>query len=418
MTDRKNQSVATLDHAPFFERAFRYGVQQGLIDQARIEEITQDAANGTIQIAEYFGASSHLRPNLEDASKKMVSLVSLYLEDTTDGDLERSARLLREKPFRTLSRGGSSMLKSLYALPEDKHFGLPRLDSEKDFLYKTLQQGMSVQKYRQTFKAREQFSQDLRFAIHLSKKIGMPVSALSDMHASADGVIRTLLLLMAYGARKVGNSPKKFPDQRDACKIFASIRKEWGLLGEVNCSEAFMQEIPEEFVIGAQKTLLSIAHEDIPKIVNPTIPMDFLFERHLGYKYFFPMDPMAAVNAYDNLRAEKWMTLTNGAIDDESVLTLLLCVAAGLPARTKLSVAEAGDVVSSLRKHGVLEQEALLLIEDSPYADREHLSAVWHDFIEDARPYLLDVSDSKMKQVVNYLMDHCNIKKSKKKVKA
>ena len=121
MTDRKNQSVATLDHAPFFERAFRYGVQQGLIDQARIEEITQDAANGTIQIAEYFGASSHLRPNLEDASKKMVSLVSLYLEDTTDGDLERSARLLREKPFRTLSRGGSSMLKSLYALPEDKH---------------------------------------------------------------------------------------------------------------------------------------------------------------------------------------------------------------------------------------------------------------------------------------------------------
>lgn len=411
---QKNQSVASYENAPFFERAFRYAIQHSLIDQARIDEIINDAAKGTIQIAEYFGTSSHLRANLEESKKRMVGLVSLYLEDTTDGDIASAAQLLKEKPFRSLSRSGSQMLKDLYLMPEDDHFGSPRIDSENEFLKKCLVSGMAVSKYRQTVRDCERFRHKLNFALWLAKKIGAPIHTLNDLHAPAEHVIRTSLLSLAYGAKKVGNKTS-FPDENGLFEIFTSIRKEWGFLGDVTCSKKFLEDIPTEFNHLALEILSSIEHEDIPKIVNQSMPLEAVFKDFKVRKYFFLFNPLSEVSQFDKMLAKEWFSLTGGVEDDALLLTLFLCSASGVQPKTELTMSEAKKIVLTIREKGLLEKEVSKLIEKAPHDEVGQLLALWQDFIEEARPFLLDKSDEKLEQVMSHLIDHCNIRTASRK---
>ena len=95
------------------------------------------------------------------------------------------------------------MLKALYSLPEDEHFGSSRPESEREFLKKYLSKALSVTKYRQSFKDGEQFKNKINLATLLIKKLGSTSNEFNDMYASADHVIRTALLSLAYGAKKV-----------------------------------------------------------------------------------------------------------------------------------------------------------------------------------------------------------------------
>lgn len=404
-----NQSLAFYDNAPFFDRAFKYAIQHKLIDHEKIDEIINDAASGTIQIAEYFGASSHLRQNLEEASQWMVSLVGLYLEDATNGVLAQAAQMLKEKSFRSLSRGGSQMLKILYGLPEDNHFGSPRFDSENEFLKRCLNSGMTVTKYKQTLKDRERFKSELGFASWLVKKIGAPISAFNDLHASAEHVIRTSLLFLAYGAKKIGSNKSSFPDENGLFEIFTSMRKEWGFLGDVTCSKKFLEDIPEAFLPVALQTLSSIQNDDIPKIVNQSIPLATVFSDLKARQYFFLFDPLNDVSQFDKKLAEEWFSLTGGVEDDVLLLTLFICAASGVAPKTSLKVSEAKKAVLNIREKGVLEKEVTRLIKKAPHDESEQLLALWGDFIEDARSFLLDKEDEKLVQVMSYLKDHCNI---------
>jgi hypothetical protein len=81
----------------------------------------------------FFG-TAYLRPNIEAARARMVNLVSLHLEDSSGGDLEKAARSLRDHTFLSLSRGGSEMLKRLWAMPEDASYALLLRQSQKEFL--------------------------------------------------------------------------------------------------------------------------------------------------------------------------------------------------------------------------------------------------------------------------------------------
>ena len=163
-TSQKSQSLEFYDSATFFEKAFRYAVKHAVLDPAQVATIVSDAATGTVQIAEYFGASAHLRHSLEAAKTQMAGLVSLYLEDATHGNLTLAAQLLKEKPFRTLSRGGSQMLKALYLLPEDDALIFLPKEAEKEFLEKCLADHLSVATYHEVYRSRAQFKQDLSFA--------------------------------------------------------------------------------------------------------------------------------------------------------------------------------------------------------------------------------------------------------------
>ena len=118
-----SQSVSLFDARPFFEKTLAYGLQHGLISQAKLASIRTDAPKGMVQIARYFG-TEFLRPELERARDRMVNLVSLYLEQTCGGDLQKAAESLRDNSFLSRSKGGSDMLKALIAMPQNSHFGM------------------------------------------------------------------------------------------------------------------------------------------------------------------------------------------------------------------------------------------------------------------------------------------------------
>src|SRR4051812_13358439 len=99
-------TVSLFDGRPFFEKALRHGVQHGIIDDARLAAMHEEAAKGMVQIARYFG-TEFLRPDLEQARARIVNMVSLFLEDSSEGDLPTAARSLRENSLLSRSKGGS-----------------------------------------------------------------------------------------------------------------------------------------------------------------------------------------------------------------------------------------------------------------------------------------------------------------------
>ncbi|RYG11046.1 MAG: hypothetical protein EON92_11425, partial [Burkholderiales bacterium] len=104
-------AVSLYDARPFFEKALQHGVQHGIIGPEKIEAMRVDGAKGLVQIARYFG-NEFLRPELEKARDRMVNLISLYLESSCDGDVQRAAESLRDFSLLSRSKGGSDMLKA------------------------------------------------------------------------------------------------------------------------------------------------------------------------------------------------------------------------------------------------------------------------------------------------------------------
>jgi len=411
------QSIAAYDNAPFFERALKLAVQQQMIDDDGINAIINDAATGAIQIAEYFGEAVHLRHNLEQSKNRMVSLISLYLEQTTHGDPLKAAQLIKDKSLRSLSRGGAQMLKALYALPEDDYFGAKRLGSESEFLQDCLSKGMSLAKYTQAVSAGEQFKLAIDFAGYLLKKTGVSVRPFSDLHASAQHVVRTSLLSLAFGAKKVSAQSAAFPDETALFEIFSAIRKEWSFLGDVTSSKKFVDDLPAEFSDYARQILDSIETEDIAQIVSPKQTLETVFNKLKLSRYFFLYDPLHAMSRFDQAQAEDWYALTAGSDDDSVLLTLFLTVAAGMPAKATLTTVSAKKAVQAIRANGLLHKAVSALISKAPHDETEQLSALWQDFVEEAEPFLLDKSDEKCEQVLSYLKDHCHIKSVKKTLK-
>ena len=113
------------DARPFFDKVLAHGVRRGIIDAERLATINADAPKGIVQIARYFG-SEFLRPELEKARDRMVNMISLYLLETTGGDLDKAALSLRDNSLLSRSKGGSDMLKKLIAMPESSNFGIDR----------------------------------------------------------------------------------------------------------------------------------------------------------------------------------------------------------------------------------------------------------------------------------------------------
>ena len=110
-------SLAAFDNRPFFDKALHYGVKQEIISPERLQSIQEEFSKGIVQIANYFG-TAHLRPELELALRRMVNLISLYLEDMSGGDMQIAAASLRDKTLLSHSKAGSDMLKRLHAMPD------------------------------------------------------------------------------------------------------------------------------------------------------------------------------------------------------------------------------------------------------------------------------------------------------------
>ena len=94
MAETQN-SLVTIDTRSFFEQAINYGVEHGILTKIQLHKIVEDGAKGIVQIANFFG-TAYLQASLEVAATRMLNLISLYLADKSNGDLQVAAMSLRD----------------------------------------------------------------------------------------------------------------------------------------------------------------------------------------------------------------------------------------------------------------------------------------------------------------------------------
>ena len=398
-------SISLYDARPFFEKALQYGLQSGIIDQSKLDAISADAPKGMVQIARYFG-SEFLRPELETARARIVNLVSLYLESTSGGDVRQAAESLRDQSFLSRSKGGSDMLKALIVMPQNSHFGMNERGGFTDAHIPLLAKWSlrNLADYQAELSKRRQVADVIDAAIWLADELGMDADDLEEAGKDAEAVIRTALLVMACGRSKM-------PDWVAFEKMIEALRKKHA--GNVS---GFALELPKnlpvEFVDVVNAVRQSVLADGL-KVLDASLPVRRLFDQTPAYmgRYFWLEDGLSEVDHHDRETSLAWSKATGGNSDDGSLLTLFLCVAAGVAAKTLLTEKTATTLVRKIQKSGVDVQLARQYILDhAPAQYQGDYLQLWLDFVEEARQTLESDSVHAMNDALALLRRECNVK--------
>ena len=407
-------TVALFDARPFFEKALAYGVAHGIITPDKVTAILNDGPKGMVQIARYFG-TEFLRPELERARERMVNLISLYLEYTSQGDLHTAAQALRDHSLLSRSKGGSDMLKALLVMPDHSHFGMS--DSSADTTFSDDQIPLlarwalrPLRDYQQELAARTGMQQQRDAAIWFARKLGLPRDDLVDAQTDAEAVIRTGLLMAAAGVARM-------PNWAQFERAVLLLRKRHA------ASPGALQivvpaDLPAPYQAIVQAVRASVLRDDLPKLLDASITPRKLLLQSLGFmgKYFWRDEGIEDVSDFDNAVSAQWAKLTQQHTDDSSLLTLFLCITADVPRKTTLTETSAASLVRKLRKNGLDTTLASAFIrEHAPHEHHNDYQRLWTAFIADAERDLMDERDTRLVEAMGCLQLHCNIVQAVKK---
>ena len=400
------------DARPFFEKALVHGVQHGILDAARLVAICADAPKGMVQIARYFG-SEFLRPELEKARDRMVNLISLYLLDTTDGDLTKAAISLRDHSFLSRSKGGSDMLKRLIAMPESSNFGMAGYaDAQTPLL--ALWSLRSYTDYQAELARRSQITHAAQW---LAEQFELDTDELEAAGADAEAVIRTGLLMQALApkAMQLGEWPNAVALE----KLVTALRKK-----KLAAPKQLLLPagLPADLRAVMQTHCASVL-ADLPKLLDATNPLRSLLRPTGAFRarYFLLDDPLAEVDHYhrslDALQeggeppqpaSKTWTKTTQGNEDEHSLLTLFLCLAAGAPKKTLLTEKTAASLVRKIRKSGLQPELAIDFIRShAPGAYQADYIDMWNSFLQDSAKTLGSDMDYQMHDALALLRREC-----------
>jgi hypothetical protein len=417
MTQSNSAALQLHDGRPFFEKALVHGVQRGIIDAARLDAINADAPKGMVQIARYFG-SEFLRPDLEKARERMVNLISLYLLETTDGDLDRAAISLRDHSFLSRSKGGSDMLKRLIAMPESSNFGMAGYaDAETALL--SVWSLRSHSEYRAEQARRAAAAQAIEAAQWLAEQYELDTDELEAAGADAESVIRTGLLMQALAPQAMAQG--EWPNATSLEKLLLALRKQ-------KKPPPAQLRLPSGVPTALRPVMLAQAAAvlaDLPRLLGGATVLRTLL-RPLGSfraRYFLLDDPLAEVDHYHRsldalaeggeppLPASKtWTKTVQGNEDEHSLLTLFLCLAAGAPKKTLLTEKSAASLVRKIRKSGLNAPLAAEFIRShAPGAYQQDYLTLWNDFVQDAHKTLTSDLDYQMHDALSLLRRECNV---------
>jgi hypothetical protein len=399
------QSVALFDARPFFEKALAYGLQHGILIQAKLDAIATDAPKGMVQIARYFG-SEFLRPELERARDRIINLVSLNLEHSSKGDLRKAAEALRDHSFMSRSKAASDMLKALIAMPQSSHFGMNEQGGFRDDHIPQLAKWSlrSLADYQAELAKRQQVAQVIDAALWLADLLGMDADDLEEAGRDAEAVIRTALLVLA-------NRQTQLPDWVAFQKIIAGLRKKAAASNTASMAIPMPKELPAEFravVDGVRKSVLA----DLPKILDSSVPARKLFDQTPAFmgRYFWVEDALSEVDHFDRAASAAWNKATGGHSDDGSLLTLFLCIASGSAHKTLLSPKSATTLVRKIRKSGWQpELVPQYILANAPEQFQSGYLEMWQDFAEEARARLLSDHDYDLHDALALLRQECNV---------
>lgn len=399
-------SVSLYDARPFFEKALQYGVRHGILDQSKLDEMCRDAPKGMVQIASYFG-SEFLRPELERARERMVNLISLYLEESTGGDVRKAAESLRDHSLLSRSKGGSDMLKRLIAMPQTSHFGM---NERKAFGEEHIPQLAKwslrpLSDYQAELGRRQQAANLMDAATWLAGELGVDADELEDAGADAEAVIRTSLLALSTRHREM-------PDWRVFGDMVLSLRKKTqaGQSAPAITVPASLPDACQDVVRAVRESVMA----DLPSMLDPAVPIRKLFHQTPGFmgRYFWlEADALTEVEHHDRSASQAWKKVTAGHSDEGSLLTLFLCVAAGVAPKTMLTEKSAATLIRKVRKSGLQVDVATQYIADhAPVQYQEDYTELWRAFAEEARPVLLSDADYELKDAMALIRRECVVK--------
>lgn len=397
-------SVSLFDARPFFEKALVYGVRHGILDQAALDAICNDAPKGMVQIARYFG-TEFLRPELEKAKDRMVNLVSLNLESSTGGDLRLAAESLRDNSFLSRSKGGSDMLKTLIAMPQNSHFGMHESGGFTDDQIPLLAKWSlrTLPDCQAEFAHRRHIALLVNAAIWFGVELALNVADLEDAGKDAEAVIRTGLLALV-------TRRKEMPDWPGFEKLVQSLRKKYPS-PTAPIALALPRNLPPQF-----ETVVDVVRQsvitDMAKILDDTVSERKLFCQTPAFlgRYFWREDGLSEVDHFDRTVDAVWEKATQGHADESSLLTLFLCIAAGAPHKTLLNPRSAGTLIRKIRKLGLtpaLTQE--FIRGHAPHHRQQDYIALWESFLDQARSTLESDFDYALKDAMALLRHECNV---------
>lgn len=395
------RSVATVDKRPLFEKALCFGVQTALIDPIKLQLIISDGAKGSLQVADYFG-TSHLFTDLENARKRIVNLISLYLADQCGDNLERAAQSLRDNSFLSHSRGGNDLLKKLHAMPDSTVFGDIKGQPLKEFQdERTLTKPLSPDAYRKELRHRQDCVAVLAAARWFANDLGIAASDLG--FVAAESVIRTALLMRLLGSDAC-------PNRDEFAQAIAKLKVKAIASGKVKIPAALLADIPAEHRAITDTVKREIERHDAPLILDADMPVDAMLNAFAA-RYFFHESGLEDIDQFSTFVSDEWSKLTKGKDDPFSRLTLFLCLAAGIKPKTSLTDAEARAMIRRVREHGFDDAVVPALITASaPFEIKDDLLAMWtNEFFPEAQDHLLDDSDTKSLRALQFLRDNCNI---------
>ena len=392
-------AVSLFDARPFFEKALAFGVQNGVLDAARLDQIGQDAPKGMVQIARYFG-SEFLRPELEMARLRLVNLVGLYLENSSGGDLMIAARSLRDDSFLSRSKGASDMLKALIGMPSSSHFGMNEATGFSDDQIPILAKWTlkSLADYQSELAQRSQAGLVLDAAVWLADELGVDEAQLQAAGCDGEAVIRTALL--ALNAKLT-----RMPDWVAFEKLSADLRKK-------PVAVAMPRSMPPQ-IKGVVDAVRQTVIADMLRMTDPKLPIRKLFHQTPAFigRYFWIEDLLADVDHYDRSVSEAWNKATGGHDDEGSLLTLFLTLAASSPRKTLLTEKAAASLIRKIRKTGLKPELPTEFIRDhAPEQHQDDYQRLWQGFIEDSLATLESDFDYELADAMALLRRECNLK--------
>jgi len=385
-------SLATVDSSPYFERVLRHAIEHGLVGDTRLEAMKREGAKGMVQLATFF-STAHLRPALEAARTRLVTLVSLALEADSGRRMDTAARLLNEKSLLALSKSGADRLRQLLALPTDRLLSdddLYREDEKRFLAWRTLDEPVTFARYLAERREREANRDHIALAYHLAERLGMDRTSVQSLDISSESLVNSALLALYAEKRPQGFfSTDRFMALHEAAR--SKRTSTFALLDE------WMADMPP-----ALQRLAEAEKERFLKQVLPVIRHESASEictnhdRFAGL-FFFDGHSLDEIARHDAGQAEQWRAITGAHGSHTDVqCAVLLCVATGVEPVPSLRKKDATAIWMNYRTSG-FDDEAVADFIDSiaPFEYQDDLRRLWdEDLSQEAEAHLDADKDS------------------------
>ena len=334
--------------------------------------------------------------------------MSLYLEDSCQGDLRRAAESLRDHSFLSRSKGGSDMLKRLIVMPQTSHFGMNERQEFSDVHIPQLAKWTlrPLADYRAELARRSHAAQLMEAALWLADDLGLDDDELTDAGPEAEAVIRTALLVLSTGHTEM-------PDWRALGHIVLKLRQRHG-----SDASALRITLPPELPAPLHPVVEEVRQSllaDLPKMLDAAVPIRKLFQQTPAFmgRYFWLNSGLAEVDQHERSASATWKKVTDGNDDEGALLTLFLCVAAGSPPKTLLTDRTAGTLIRKIRKTGLNPELATQYIQaHAPVAYQADYLKLWHGFLDEATATLTRDVDDGIQSALALLRRECHVKAS------